>query len=170
MPIPFSRSLRALETDRFQSSIRRLILIGVLMIVWLGWFFMAPITRYEVSETARFTDDLQVIAYFPPSALGYLRPGQLGQLRLDGFPSVQYSPLPVVVETVGVKIIDSHLAVTLTLQSGVSSTLPQPGLTGQAAIESDHLTPVNLLLQAAGRSVFLPASPTPAPADSGSNP
>jgi hypothetical protein len=167
---PFSRSLRALETDHFQSSIRRLILIGVLMIAWLGWFFLAPITRYEVSETARFTDNLQVIAYFPPLALGYLRPGQLGQLRLDGFPSVQYSPLPVVVETVDAKIIEGHLAVTLTLQPGVSSTLPQPGLTGQVAIESGHLTPVDLLLQAAGRSASLPASPTPVKAGSGSNP
>jgi hypothetical protein len=167
---PFSRSLRALETDHFQSSIWRLILIGVLMIAWLGWFFIAPITRYEVSETAQFTDNLQIIAHFSPSALGYLRPGQLGQLRLDGFPSVQYSPLPVVVETVGAKIIDGQFAVTLTLQPGVSSLLSQPGLTGQVAIESDRLTPVNLLLQAAGRSVAFPASPTPRPDGSGSNP
>lgn len=170
MSIPFSRSLRALETDPFQSSIRRLILIGVLMIAWLGWFFLAPITQYEVSETARFLDNLQVIAYFPPSALGYLRPGQLGQLRLDGFPSVQYSPLPVVVETVGAKMIEGHLAVTLTLQPGVSSPFPLPGLTGQAAIEAGHLTPANLLLQAAGRSASLPAPPTPGPAGSGSSP
>lgn len=170
MSIPFSRSLRMLETDRFQSSIRRLILIGALMIAWLGWFFLAPITQYEVSETARFTDNLQVIAGFPPSALGHLRPGQLGQLRLDGFRSVQYSPLPVVVETVGAKMIDGHIAVTLTLQPGASSTLPQPGLAGQVAIEADHLAPVDLLLQAAGRSASLPASSTPAPAGSGSNP
>ena len=170
MSTPFSRSMRALETDNFQSSIRRLILIGVLMIAWLCWFFIAPITLYEASETAQFIDNLHVIAYFPPSALGYLRPGQLGQLRLDGFPSVQYSTLPVVVETVGAKIIDGHLAATLALQPDVPSTLPQLGLTGQVEIESDHLTPANLLLRAAGRSASVPASPTQVPAGSGGNP
>jgi membrane fusion protein (multidrug efflux system) len=53
MATPFSRTLRALESDSFRGSL--LVLVGVIALLggWLAWFFLAKVVRYEVTDTAR---------------------------------------------------------------------------------------------------------------------
>jgi multidrug resistance efflux pump len=53
MATPFSRTLRALESDSFRGSL--LVLVGVVALLggWLAWFFLAKVARYEVTDAAR---------------------------------------------------------------------------------------------------------------------
>ncbi len=53
MAIPFSRSMRALEQDRFFGAGWILALGSVLLMAWVGWFVLAEIRLYEVSSEAR---------------------------------------------------------------------------------------------------------------------
>ena len=53
MAIPFSRSMRSLEQDRFVGASWILIVGLVILGAWLVWFFAAEIRLYEVTEEAR---------------------------------------------------------------------------------------------------------------------
>ena len=50
MAIPFSRSMRSLEQDRFLGA-GWVLATGVAILgAWIGWFFLAQIRLYEVSS------------------------------------------------------------------------------------------------------------------------
>jgi membrane fusion protein (multidrug efflux system) len=53
MAIPFARSMRSLEADSFRFSGVMLAIAGLLLAAWCGWFFLARVSIYEVSESAR---------------------------------------------------------------------------------------------------------------------
>lgn len=53
MPATFSQSLRALHTDRPRRSFGVALIALPLLGGWLGWFFAANVTVYEITETAR---------------------------------------------------------------------------------------------------------------------
>ena len=53
MAIPFSRSMRSLEQDRFVGAGWILVVGLVILAAWLVWFFTAEIRLYEVTEEAR---------------------------------------------------------------------------------------------------------------------
>ena len=53
MAIPFSRSMRSLERDRFLGA-RWILAVGVLLLgAWLLWFFFSEVRLYEVANRAR---------------------------------------------------------------------------------------------------------------------
>jgi multidrug resistance efflux pump len=53
MSTPFSRSIHSLAADRFRRSLLGMLLVTALLSAWATWFFLARITLYEVSATAR---------------------------------------------------------------------------------------------------------------------
>jgi membrane fusion protein (multidrug efflux system) len=53
MAIPFARSMRSLDADTFRLSGFVLAIAGLLLAAWFGWFFLARVSLYELSETAR---------------------------------------------------------------------------------------------------------------------
>jgi membrane fusion protein (multidrug efflux system) len=53
MAIPFARSMRSLDADSFRFSGVVLSIAGVLLVAWCGWFFLARVSLYELSESAR---------------------------------------------------------------------------------------------------------------------
>ena len=57
MSTPFPRTVEALRIDRFRGSLLVLTLVTALLAGWLAWFFLAAITRYEVTSTARLEID-----------------------------------------------------------------------------------------------------------------
>ena len=57
MSTSFPRTIEALRIDRFRGSLLVLLLVAMLLACWLAWFFLAAITRYEVTATARLEID-----------------------------------------------------------------------------------------------------------------
>jgi membrane fusion protein (multidrug efflux system) len=53
MAIPFARSMRSLDADSFRFSGFVLAIAGLLLAAWCGWFFLARVSLYELSESAR---------------------------------------------------------------------------------------------------------------------
>ena len=105
---------------------------------------------------------LRAVAEFAPSdALGRIRAGQSGRLRLDGFPWTQYGSIATVVSNVAGEIRDGKVRVEMNLTG--SGTLPinlQHGLPGAAEIEVERLTPARIVLRAAGQMLTAPRTST----------
>lgn len=94
---------------------------------------------------------LQVVAHFTPaSALGRVRPGQRGRVRLHGFPWTEYGSLRASVSSVADEIRDGLVRVELTID-GVPATLPSShALPGTAEIEVERARPFALVLRTLG--------------------
>lgn len=100
---------------------------------------------------------VRVVAEFPPAAMGRIRAGQHGQLRLHGFPWAQYGSVPLTVSSAGNELRDGRIRVELSLDSKTSSLIPlQHGLPGSVEVEVERVAPAVLVLRAAGRLVGAP--------------
>jgi membrane fusion protein (multidrug efflux system) len=49
----FARSLRSLEGEKRHRLVLVVIVVSLLVVAWGLWFFLTPVTEYEVSESAR---------------------------------------------------------------------------------------------------------------------
>lgn len=98
---------------------------------------------------------VQVVAEFDPSAaLGKVRPGQTAIVRLQGFPWTQFGTIRAVVSRVASDIRDNKIRVELAVKPGNGSRIPfQHGLPGSVEVEIEHVSPLALVLRAAGRLV-----------------
>ncbi|MCY2978458.1 MAG: HlyD family efflux transporter periplasmic adaptor subunit [Planctomycetota bacterium] len=94
----------------------------------------------------------RAIARFQPVVVGRLKPGQSARLRLDGFPWTQYGTLPATVTGIDTEPHDGLIRVELSLSPRPTSKIPlDHGLTGSVEIEVERVSPVSLLLRAAGQ-------------------
>lgn len=96
---------------------------------------------------------LRVVAEFAPaSALGRLRPGQPGRLRLAGYPWTEYGTVAVTVDRVAAEARYGRLRVELAPQADPRSRIPlQHGLVGSVEVEVEAVSPATLVLRAAGK-------------------
>ena len=72
----FSRSLRSLEADGFHRSLPALLLVLFLVAAWLAWFFLARVTVYSITDTARLEANAAV------HALQAVVPGRVIAVRM----------------------------------------------------------------------------------------
>jgi multidrug resistance efflux pump len=96
---------------------------------------------------------LAVVASFSPNAIGRLKPGQAGRLRLAGYPWQQYGALPVVVAHVASELRESQIRVELRLDAPASDIPLQHALPGTVEIQVEKISPAALILRAAGRRI-----------------
>ena len=103
---------------------------------------------------------VQIVADFPPgAALGRIRRGQSARLRLDGFPWSQYGSVDGTVARVGSAVHKGRVRVELTVAPGSNPLIQlEHGLPGTLEVEVERVSPMTLLLRAAGRRL---ARPTP---------
>ncbi|MEM7310250.1 MAG: HlyD family secretion protein [Planctomycetota bacterium] len=95
---------------------------------------------------------LAVEADFPAAAaVGRIRPGQRGRLRLDGFPWARFGSVPVEVARVGAEARDGLVRVELHLDAGETAVPLGHGLVGTVEVEVERVSPFELLLRSAGR-------------------
>jgi multidrug resistance efflux pump len=94
--------------------------------------------------------EIRAVAWFAPSALGRLRPGQSAWLRLDAYPWTEYGALPATVERVAGEPADGGLRAELALAGAPSEVPLQHGLTATAEVAVERLTPARWVLRAAG--------------------
>jgi len=115
------------------------------------------------------TGELRVVAWFDPAAaVGRVRPGQPGRMRLAGFPWVDFGTLPVEVERVGSEVRDGRVRVELAPRGVDRTRIPlQHGLPGAVEVVVERVSPARLALRAAGRKLGLEGPAGGAPPDDG---
>lgn len=104
---------------------------------------------------------LHVVAFFPVATSGgRLVSGQSARIRLFAFPWTKYGVLQASVERVGQEPRNGLIRVEMRLSSMHKTAIPiQHGLTGSAEVEVERVSPLALVLDAAGRYML---APTPA--------
>jgi membrane fusion protein (multidrug efflux system) len=98
--------------------------------------------------------DVHAIASFPASSLGRIQPDQRARIRLDGFPWTEYGRLLGRVTRVAREPRDGRLRVELALEGANVGRIPLAhGLPGAVEVEVERVTPLQLVLRSAGRSL-----------------
>jgi membrane fusion protein (multidrug efflux system) len=108
----------------------------------------------DVLATIVPSGELRAVAQFDPSvSLGRLHADQPARLRLDGFPWTQYGSVPARVTSVASEPREGLVRVEMELSADPSGRVPlEHGMTGRAEIEVERVTPLVLVLRAAGRA------------------
>lgn len=101
-----------------------------------------------------------IVAQFPPpAAMGRLAPGQPAQLRLDGFPWMQWGTVAAKVDRVAGEVRDGTVRVELLVDDSKPSRIPiQHGLPGAVEVAVERVTPATLILRTAGSMLSAPRS------------
>jgi membrane fusion protein (multidrug efflux system) len=107
--------------------------------------------------------ELKVVALFAPSAaLGRVRAGQRGRVRLDGFPWTQYGSTLARVSRVSGEVRDGLVRVDLTLDTSSNPDIPfQHGLPAEVDVEVERLSPLAMLLRSVGGRLQVSAASQP---------
>jgi membrane fusion protein (multidrug efflux system) len=100
------------------------------------------------------TGDLRIVAqYAPAEALGRVRAGQTGRVRLEGFPWTEYGEVVARVSDVAREVRDGKARVELEVVRAPPRIPLQHGLPATVQVEIEDATPATLVLRAAGRLV-----------------
>jgi multidrug resistance efflux pump len=101
---------------------------------------------------------LRIVAEFDPAnALGRVRRGQPGRLRLKGFPWTQYGSIRARVTTVGNEIRNGHVRVECDVESTGPAFIPaEHGLPGTLEVQVERISPAALVLRVAGEWIAGP--------------
>jgi hypothetical protein len=141
-PIPFARTLRALDADSFRVSNLVILFVVVLLGGWIWWFQTAAVPQYEISQDVR-AEPNRFVATFPARVLEQVRAGQDATLQLEG------ATIPAKVVAVGTDAVTGQVrAILLPL----TEKPPPAAAHATAAIEVERVTPAALILRAAGRA------------------
>ena len=104
---------------------------------------------------------MRIVALFEPrTAIGRVRPGQTGWLRLDGFPWQEYGSVMARVTSVGSEVRDGRVRVEL--DPLPNSHMPlQHGLPGTLQVQIERVSPASFLFRRVGSYVYQAANNTP---------
>jgi hemolysin D len=103
--------------------------------------------------------EVRVRARFPKEMVGIIQPGQMAQLKLDGYPWTIYGTVPARVTRVGTEpginatpeAIPGTVRVELDIQARADPRIQlQHGLTAEVDVEVARVSPIALLLRALG--------------------
>lgn len=97
--------------------------------------------------------ELEIVAEFPPSAIGRVAAGQPALLRLTGFPWTQYGSVHAEVARVASEPRQGMIRVELTILAVPTAIVLEHGLPGTLEVEVERTHPAALLLRAAGRRI-----------------
>jgi membrane fusion protein (multidrug efflux system) len=103
--------------------------------------------------------ELVLVAEFAPAdALGRIKPLQPAQLRLTGFPWLEFGVVNARVSKVAREVRDGTVRVEKDLLADPQSLIPiQHGLPGSVEVEVERVTPAELLLRSLGHRLQRPA-------------
>lgn len=148
--------MRSLNADSFRPSLAGMFFAMAFLGAWAAWFFLARITLYETSQTARVTQDQTIVADFEAEALGRIRRGQLATLRLNGNVGEQAQAIPAIVLRVADQAQEGQGQVELYALVNADSVPLQDGLTGRVEIKVEHISPATLILRASRQALDAP--------------
>lgn len=155
MFVAFADTVRSLQTDRNRFSLVSLSLVALLLGGWLIWFFCAPVTLFETGQIVQTSSDGVVVAHFPHAAHTRLQLGQAVQLYLAN--TEQHEAISATVAEVASQATDDQLQVIIfaDIDSPNIGSL-QDGLSGQAIVAVEQVSPAKLVMRATGQGVDTP--------------
>jgi hypothetical protein len=80
MSIPFTQSIRSMNHDRFLPGVIAILMIGVVLVLWLVWFFNGALSIYATTVNFKIREDGMVLGQFPAENLRAIVPGQSAEL------------------------------------------------------------------------------------------
>jgi multidrug resistance efflux pump len=106
---------------------------------------------------------VRIVSFFPvATSAGRLHRGQPARLRLSAFPWTKYGVLRATVDRVGQEPREGLLRVELSLLPRQRTAIPiQHGLAGLVEVEVEKVSPLTLVLDAAGRFMLGRETSTP---------
>ena len=113
-------------------------------------------------DLATIVPDVAVhaVAFLDPAeAMGRIRPGQLAEIRLQGFPWTEFGSLDGRVTRVASEPRDDRVRVELAV-AGTQSLPLRHGLPCRVLVRVDEVTPLSLVLRAVGHRRPVPAAAT----------
>jgi len=139
----------------------------VTLVALIAWFLLGRIALYQSSTSAELQLDGQIVASFPVETFNKLKYGQNALLRLGQSGGLRAVSLPAVVFDTqgGNEQVILVLADVSTLPDGVAE-----GTKGRVDVETEKISPAELLLRASGKFLAGGRAATPAPATPASLP
>jgi len=139
----------------------------VTLVALIAWFLLGRIALYQSSTSAELQLDGQIVASFPIETFNKLKYGQNALLRLGQSGDQRPVSLPAVVFDTqgGNEQVILVLADVSTLPDGVAE-----GTKGRVDVETEKISPAELLLRASGKFLAGGRAATPAPATPASLP
>ena len=152
MASPFARSVRSIESDKFNVSIVTTAIATVVIIAWSLWFFFSQITIYVDSYEFVVEDSGFIRTSIPTNQAKNVKQGQLAVLALDGDLGEELGIISAYVyqierhtETVDIELYSpSHYRDLSILEENMPS--------GQLRIQVETASPATLIVEALGRN------------------
>jgi hypothetical protein len=154
MSMPFTRSIRALRTDREWPALTILISALALLGLWLIWFSWASIPLYETGRITNVSRYGVIIALFSTEAATHLQPGQVGLIRSMEESNTEElaQGSPAMVMLVNHSDENGQVEVELASLSSQEFALEELGDgTSSVQIEVDRLSPAQWIWRASGQ-------------------
>ena len=139
MAIPFSRSTRSMNQDRYLPGVISIILISLVLILWMIWFFAGRLNLYASTTDFSTREDGMLLAVFPPAALTQIKPGLQAELILASTDGLASAPIPGEVMN-----LPSSQDGVLEIYLFTSNTLPEK-VEGQLKVKLGQTSPANLV-------------------------
>ena len=117
----------------------------LLFAAWVTWFFQAPLTLTQTSESAVLQTDHRLSATFSPRITPNLYPGQPVQIIFDDFPESVYGSNPGYVNKIEPSFREGRLVVEIVIEPQPGRFPLQRGLTGHVNVVTATQTPAELL-------------------------
>lgn len=162
--------MRSLQTDRGIPALIWLTVALVLFLLWIAWFFWAPITRYETGTIVGTTRDGRLVAEFPSRAYeaiwqgqaAYIRPYASDNAQTAGSAPASLQNTAVAIPAVVANILgppnEHYFRVSLSIQPDAQTTvLFQQIIPSEVAVEVAQLSPAKLVARASGQLVDSPS-------------
>ncbi|MCB0063192.1 MAG: hypothetical protein KDE19_13805 [Caldilineaceae bacterium] len=155
MALPFTRSMRSLESDSDYFSAVGSIVVILLLVAWGIWFFGARITLVETGQIIQTATDGTVWAEFPAAISSQIYRAQPAMIRFQTADTEEATAIPATVlstEPAG------DLVNVLLYAEPDRTTIPlfEEGLSGQVDLETGQLSPAMLFGQVSGQFVDTP--------------
>lgn len=146
--MPFSRSIRSLQTDDNRTALVAGLITLPLFIAWLLWFFVGDVPLYEISEQLTAGEYDTVVATFPLAVDALPEPGAEVRLRLR-LPNEDRLTTFTATVTDFERRPDGSYDVMLFPEADYFAYTEVDLLTGQAELAIDERSPFRYLLQQA---------------------
>lgn len=139
MAIPFARSTRSMNQDRFLPGIIAILLISLILILWMTWLFTGQLTVYATTAEFSIREDGMLLCVFPAGSLPQLKPGQQTELILVGLDDPSAAPIPG--EVMNVPAIEEG---PVEVYLFTSEPLP-PDVSGKLKVKVGQTSPASLI-------------------------